>query len=66
MFDVLFSQLDDETTLQIVTNNLNAIHQASSENLKNESSEKLKRALLHQVRSNNVEDIIYRRKDSPK
>ena len=72
VFDGSLSQLEGKTTSQIVVDNLNAMHQDRSERLKNEFNEKLRRALLHQVRSDDVEDLMnddsvfYNRKDDPK
>ena len=57
VFDGSLSQLEGKSTSQVVADNLNAMHQARTDFLKNESNEKIRRALLHNVRSNDVEDL---------
>ena len=43
---------------QIVADNLNAMHSARVELLRNEASEKIRWAMLHQVRKSEVEDVL--------
>ena len=42
---------------KVVADNINAMFSARKEFLKNESSEKIRRALLHNIRSSEIEDI---------
>ena len=49
--------LEVTTTSEIVADNLNAGHAARREFLKNESSEKIRRALSHQVREDDVASL---------
>lgn len=62
--------LEKRTTSQMVADNLNAMHAARVDFMKNESNERLRRALLHQVRTSDVDDLVngdnvfYKRRDS--
>ena len=58
IFDGELPVIENRTTSKIVTDNLNAMHNARTNFLKNESCEKIRRALLYQVRSTDVEDLI--------
>jgi hypothetical protein len=64
--------LEERTASEIVADNLKAMHSVSVEFLKNESNEKLRKALLHQVRSsdvdnlNNGDSVFSKRNDSDK
>ena len=49
--------LEDTTSSKIVADNYNAGHAARREFLKNESNEKIRRALSHQVREDNVAEL---------
>ena len=49
--------LEDTTNSKIVADNYNAGHAARREFLKNESDEKIRRALSHQVREDDVADL---------
>ena len=49
--------LEVVTTSNIIAQNLNSMHSARREFLKCESDEKVRRALLHQVREDDVKDI---------
>lgn len=61
--------MESKTTSQVVAKNLNAMHAARRAYIENESSEKIRRALRHQIRpSGNVkymngDKVYYRRKD---
>ena len=63
------ASLEKKTSSQIVADNLNAMAKARVEFVRNESNEKIRRALLHQVRSSNTEDltngdsVYYKRND---
>ena len=50
-------QLEAKSTSKVVADNINAMHSSRVDFLKNESSEKIRRALLHQVRSTDVDDL---------
>ena len=49
--------LENKTTSEVVANNLNAMRAAREAFIKNESNERIRRALLHNVRGNNMEDL---------
>ena len=58
--------LENETTSDLIRNNLNALHASRSEFIKKESCEKLRRAMLYRVRPTgqiflNGEQVFYRR-----
>ena len=50
-FDNQLPALEGKTSSQIVAENLNAIHSARKEFIKNESYEKLRRAMQHNIRT---------------
>ena len=52
-----FAVFECRTSSEIVTDNLNAVHAACKTFIINESSEKICRALLHNVRANDVENV---------
>ena len=62
--------IEGKSSAKMVAENLRAMHDARLDFLKNENSEKIRRALLHQVRGNDVEGlengdkVLYKRKDS--
>ena len=58
VFEGTLPQLEGKTTSQAVAANLNAMHSARRDFLSNESNEKLRRALLHRVRTSDVEDLV--------
>ena len=64
--------LENATTSHIVADNLNAMHRARQEFLRNESDEKVRRALLHRVRADDADQIVsgdsvyYKRDDDPR
>jgi transposase InsO family protein len=70
VYDGRLPSLENRTPYKIVADNLNAMHAARVDFLKNESSEKLRRALLHQVRTSDVDDLVngdsvyFKRRDS--
>lgn len=70
-FDDFLPALENKTSSQIVAENLNALHSARENFIKNEASSKLKLALKHQTRTSgdvvyNTGDIVfYKRKDIP-
>jgi hypothetical protein len=50
--------LENKTSSQIVADNLNATQSARLDLIKTESNEKVRRALLHQVRTSDVDDLV--------
>ena len=70
-FDDFLPALENKASSQIVAENLNALHSARENFIKNEASSKLKLALKHQTHSSgdvvyNTGDIVfYKRKDIP-
>ena len=70
-FDDFLPALENKTSSQIVAENLNALHSARENFIKNEASSKLKLALKHQTRASgdvvyNTGDIVFsKRKDIP-
>ena len=60
----------ESSSSEIVAQHLTAMHAARADFLKNESNEKIKRALKHQIRVSDVEDlqsgdpVFYKRRDS--
>jgi transposase InsO family protein len=69
VYDGDLPMLEKRSSSQVVADNLNAMHSARIDFLKNESNEKIRRALLHQVRTTDVADLVngdnvyYKRKD---
>jgi hypothetical protein len=57
VFSDSVSVLENRTSSQLIADNLNAMQSARSEFIKNESNEKIRRALLHQVRHTDVDDL---------
>ena len=51
------SLLEKRTKSRMIADNLNAMHAARVDFIKNESNEKLRRALLHQLRSSDMESL---------
>ena len=49
--------LEGRSNSQIIADNLNAMHIARKEFLRSESDEKIRRALLHQIRSDDVQSL---------
>lgn len=49
--------LEGRTNSQVIADNLNAMHNARREFLRSESDNRVQRALLHQVRSDDVENL---------
>ena len=64
--------LSEETSCEVIRNNLNAMHAARQAHIRNESSEKVRRALRHNVRTTGEiryvtgDSVYYKRKDSKK
>ena len=64
--------LEARSNQQIVVDNMNAMTEARAEFIKNESNERIRRALLHQTRVTDVEDLVngdsvyYKRQDDDK
>ena len=64
--------LENKTKSRMIADNLNAMHNAREDFIKNENNEKLRRALLHQVCSTDVEKLVngdrvfYKRNESAK
>ena len=62
--------LENRTTSRVVADNLNAMHKAREDFVRMESSERIQRALAHQVRPSMLEDmkngdsVFYKRADS--
>ena len=61
--------LELSSNSELVARNLNAMHHARREFICNESNERIRRALLHQVRADNIEhltqgDCVYYRRDN--
>ena len=72
VYDGELSALENRTKFKIIADNLNAMHHAREDFIKNENNEKIRRALLHQVRSSRVENlssgdrVFYKRNESAK
>jgi len=66
------SVLESKTKVRMIADNLNAMHAARVDFIKNENNEKLRRALLHQIRSTDMESlsngdrVFYKRNESSK
>ena len=64
--------LDSDTTCEMIRNNLNSMHAARQAHIRSESSEKVKRALSHNVRTSGEikyvtgDHVYYKRLDSKK
>ena len=58
VYDSDLAALEGRTKSRLVADNLNAMHEAREDFVKNEANEKLRRALLHQVRASDVEDLL--------
>ena len=69
VYDGELPVIERRTSSRIVADNLNAMQGARVEFLRNESNEKVRRALLHQVRGTDVDDLVngdrvlFKRKD---
>ena len=63
-------QLEDKTNSKVVADNLNAMHAARRDFIRNESDERIRRALLRQTREDNSrkfqmgDNVYYKRNDS--
>ena len=57
VYDGGLAVLEGRTKSRMVADNLNAMHDARTDFIRNEANEKLRRALLHQVRSSDVENL---------
>ena len=69
-FDNQVPALEGKTSSQIVAENLNAVHSACKEFIKNESCEKLRRAMWHNIRTSqdtkyySGDLVYYKQKDN--
>ena len=57
VFENQMPALESKTTLDVVANNFNAMKVAREAFIKNESNERIRRALLHNVRCDKLEDL---------